>query len=299
MAGETETLGQRIRRLRYARGWTQPQLATAADISDGYISELERDQHPRVGPDKLAKLAAAFGVPLSEFVAGLPDLQQLVTDLYAVNLDAHGRASRTLGEHSPGGSGRRPVGDRTQRGHELGGDNASAMDAGPYAFSTEVPVPGRANGGEGDGNVPTRGMLIVRYEELRGHANVRAVEVAGQSMAPRLMDGCYALIDEDAEPNWTPAREAEQSVVCVTVTQASGAKETLLAYLVAREEDGTLVLRPEMEAPGMGQRRRLAPDTYHVDGVWFGRPQVVTPRIPRERAQGVNWAGNSALERAG
>lgn len=44
-----ETTGERIKRLRKARGWSQAQLAEAAGLEQQAISHAERDRHePRI-----------------------------------------------------------------------------------------------------------------------------------------------------------------------------------------------------------------------------------------------------------
>ena len=42
--GGGQSLGQRIRTAREARGWSQATLAASAHISQGYLSQLEQDQ---------------------------------------------------------------------------------------------------------------------------------------------------------------------------------------------------------------------------------------------------------------
>ena len=51
--------GQRVRELRKARGWTQEQLAEAADLHENYISRLETgEQEP--GLFTILRLCRAF-----------------------------------------------------------------------------------------------------------------------------------------------------------------------------------------------------------------------------------------------
>jgi transcriptional regulator with XRE-family HTH domain len=56
-----ERFGRRVRELRRARGWTQEQLAEAADLHENYVSRLETgNQEP--GFFVLLRLAQAFTV---------------------------------------------------------------------------------------------------------------------------------------------------------------------------------------------------------------------------------------------
>lgn len=63
------TLGQRIRRAREARLQTQVQLAAAAGISQGYLSQLEQDERePTLSI--AARLATVLGISLDELATG-------------------------------------------------------------------------------------------------------------------------------------------------------------------------------------------------------------------------------------
>jgi len=56
-------LGQRIRAIRKAKGWTQEQLGSKADISYKFIGEIERgQQNPSF--DTLVKIADALEIEL-------------------------------------------------------------------------------------------------------------------------------------------------------------------------------------------------------------------------------------------
>ena len=57
------TLGQRIRELREGKGMSLRELATKADVSAPFLSDLE---HGRRGTEKLDKIAKALGVATSE-----------------------------------------------------------------------------------------------------------------------------------------------------------------------------------------------------------------------------------------
>lgn len=57
-----ETLGERLRRLRRGRGWTQVELSLRAGINQGFLSQIERD---RKQPSRrmLDALAVSLGIP--------------------------------------------------------------------------------------------------------------------------------------------------------------------------------------------------------------------------------------------
>lgn len=63
-----QTLGQRIRTARETRGLSQVSLAAAAGISQGYLSQLERDERePTLSI--AARVANALGVSVDELAA--------------------------------------------------------------------------------------------------------------------------------------------------------------------------------------------------------------------------------------
>jgi len=63
------TLGQRLRLARESRHQTQVQLAAAAGISQGYLSQLEQDERePTLSI--AVRLAAALGLSLDELAKG-------------------------------------------------------------------------------------------------------------------------------------------------------------------------------------------------------------------------------------
>jgi len=64
-----DTLGERLRAAREACGLSQVALASAAHISQGYLSQLERDERePTLSI--AARLARALGISLDELAAG-------------------------------------------------------------------------------------------------------------------------------------------------------------------------------------------------------------------------------------
>jgi len=63
-------LGERIRQLRKKRGWRQIDLAQHSGIHEVHISDLERGVR-EVGLRHLVALAAAFELPLNEFLKGV------------------------------------------------------------------------------------------------------------------------------------------------------------------------------------------------------------------------------------
>jgi ribosome-binding protein aMBF1 (putative translation factor) len=62
------SLGQRIRSLRRDRDWSLNQLAQASDIAPSTLSKVENDILT-LNYDRLAAVATAFGMSLSEFLA--------------------------------------------------------------------------------------------------------------------------------------------------------------------------------------------------------------------------------------
>lgn len=81
-------IGRQVRRLRRQRGWSQARLAEQADLSDTYISHIERATK-QVSLNALLRLAAALEVTLDQLLSGsqpqdtgayLPELQTLFQD---------------------------------------------------------------------------------------------------------------------------------------------------------------------------------------------------------------------------
>ena len=63
-------LGQRIRRLRLARGWTQTYLSVHAGVGRNYISDVELGKK-EIGLRNLRLLALSLEIPLEKLVRGL------------------------------------------------------------------------------------------------------------------------------------------------------------------------------------------------------------------------------------
>lgn len=60
-------LGKAVRAARKARGWSQEELAAAADVDRTYISGLERGtRNPAIST--VERIARALGVPLRELL---------------------------------------------------------------------------------------------------------------------------------------------------------------------------------------------------------------------------------------
>lgn len=62
-------VGERIREVREAKGWTQDKLATEADISKGFLSEVEK-HGKNISLDLLLKVATALGASVGYLASG-------------------------------------------------------------------------------------------------------------------------------------------------------------------------------------------------------------------------------------
>ncbi len=62
--------GERIRKLRRAKGWRQIDLAEQSGVHEVHISDLERGTR-EAGLRTLSKIASALGTTLSELLKGL------------------------------------------------------------------------------------------------------------------------------------------------------------------------------------------------------------------------------------
>lgn len=72
------TMGQRIRKLRDAKGWTQAELAKEAGTGEKYISALELDRR-KPGHELMAGLCRAFDITEQElrFGGAQEDIQSM------------------------------------------------------------------------------------------------------------------------------------------------------------------------------------------------------------------------------
>lgn len=61
-------IGRMLKRLREARGWSQPKLAKEAKVSQAYLAELERSTKKNPSLPILRRLAKALGVPVGELL---------------------------------------------------------------------------------------------------------------------------------------------------------------------------------------------------------------------------------------
>jgi transcriptional regulator with XRE-family HTH domain len=69
MANFARRFGERLRNARRRRGWTQAQLAEAAEVGANYVPRLERgEMTPSV--ESAHRLASALGVALDALCAG-------------------------------------------------------------------------------------------------------------------------------------------------------------------------------------------------------------------------------------
>ena len=74
----TQLIGEKVRRARFARGklWTQKKLAEAAGLSQGYISAIERgEEFPSL--KALTKISEVLDWPLSFFIDSVADFAEL------------------------------------------------------------------------------------------------------------------------------------------------------------------------------------------------------------------------------
>ena len=62
------SIGQKIKELRKAKGYTLDELATLSESSKSYIWELENKAPPRPSAQKVAKIAKALDVTMDYFI---------------------------------------------------------------------------------------------------------------------------------------------------------------------------------------------------------------------------------------
>jgi len=68
MQDETESFGQRVRRLRLRHAYSQRDLAARAGVSEAAIIRIERETHT-ARPSTVRKIAHALGVPPVQLTA--------------------------------------------------------------------------------------------------------------------------------------------------------------------------------------------------------------------------------------
>ncbi len=74
-------LAQKLRVLRFVRGWSQEVLAEVSGLDRSYVSSIERAER-NVSLDNLEKLAGAFDLALPDLL-GIPDAASLGAPLLA------------------------------------------------------------------------------------------------------------------------------------------------------------------------------------------------------------------------
>lgn len=93
MKPERTALGLKIQRLRKDRGWSQRTLAMKANIGESRIKGIEvgKSRHPR--QDGLEPIAAAFGISVTELIAGTSQLSEPIEPTLVDPPDSSGTAS--------------------------------------------------------------------------------------------------------------------------------------------------------------------------------------------------------------
>jgi transcriptional regulator with XRE-family HTH domain len=61
-------IGQRVRKLRKERGWSQPELAERAGLTERTITNYETDARTRPPLATVQALADALGVPITDLL---------------------------------------------------------------------------------------------------------------------------------------------------------------------------------------------------------------------------------------
>ncbi|MFB5762034.1 helix-turn-helix domain-containing protein [Paenibacillus medicaginis] len=102
-----ERVGNRIRQLRKAKGWTQEQLAEAAGLHYSYMGGVERGDR-NISLETLEKIATGLNVPAlemfkfeedTEYRRAMDEHMTLMTTLEAKDIRALTRASKEIIEH--------------------------------------------------------------------------------------------------------------------------------------------------------------------------------------------------------
>ncbi len=68
-------MGQRIREMRKAKGFTQEELAHESEIDRSYIGGVERGER-NLSFDKLCEIATALGCDVAAITKGIPEGKQ-------------------------------------------------------------------------------------------------------------------------------------------------------------------------------------------------------------------------------
>lgn len=65
-------LGDQIKARRQTLGWTLDRLATEANVSKGFLSDLENGVRKSAGSDYIKAVAKALSVPVDHLISGTP-----------------------------------------------------------------------------------------------------------------------------------------------------------------------------------------------------------------------------------
>ena len=83
-----QMLGDRIKALRDAQGWTQQQLADKAKVSQQLVWKIESGQVSET--KKLPALAKAFGMTVEQLLAGRSDVREATAPYHGIQLTRSG-----------------------------------------------------------------------------------------------------------------------------------------------------------------------------------------------------------------
>jgi transcriptional regulator with XRE-family HTH domain len=64
------SIGDRVRRLRFYRGWSQQELARRTGLSPGHISDIENGVRKNIQARTVKKLAKGLGADIAELLDG-------------------------------------------------------------------------------------------------------------------------------------------------------------------------------------------------------------------------------------
>lgn len=81
MENTVETLGEKISRLRDARGWSQEKLAEESEVARRTIQNIEGSKVESPGIDVVLALAGALGVSIGFLVEGKATRAELILDI--------------------------------------------------------------------------------------------------------------------------------------------------------------------------------------------------------------------------